>query len=184
MNAVLQPEPDVLARLPAVDAPWRFDFEAWPHAEAQRWRAAMAVSARGRLALLADRPLEPLLRLRIESRLQRAVLWWPCSVADVDAALQAGEAGYRALGALAESFAAAGADESTQQLSALHLAEQASPVVRLLDATLHDALQDGASDIHFECTLRGLRIRSRIDGVCWTCASSTACRRPSSWCRA
>ena len=56
MNARLQPAPDVLARLPASDAPWTLTFEPWPQAEAQRWRAVMARSARGRLALLADRP--------------------------------------------------------------------------------------------------------------------------------
>ena len=69
MNAAIDTTPDVLDRLPASDAPWTLTFEPWPHADAQRWRAVMASSARGRLALLADRPLEPLLRLRIESRL-------------------------------------------------------------------------------------------------------------------
>ncbi|MCE4556957.1 GspE/PulE family protein [Roseateles cellulosilyticus] len=166
MNALLRPDRDVLAQLPATDAPWALTFTPWPHAEAQRWRAVMATSAKGRLALLADRPLEPLLRLRIESRLQKPILWWPCEPTDVDALLEAGEADYRALGDLAASFETATHDtQAAQELSALHLAEQASPVVRLLDATLYDALQDGASDIHFECQLRGMKIRSRIDGV-------------------
>ena len=166
MNAALQPSPDVLERLPASDAPWTLTYEPWPHADAQRWRAVMAQSAQGRLALLADRPLEPLLRLRIESRLKKPVLWWPCEAAEMDALLDAGESQYRALGTLAESFGVNGAQaEAAQELSALHLSEQASPVVRLLDATLYDALQDGASDIHFETQLRGMKIRSRIDGV-------------------
>ena len=165
MNAILQQEPDVLARLPASDAPWTLNFDSWPHADAQRWRAVMARSAQGRLALLADRPLEPLLRLRIESKLKKPLLWWPCEPADIDALLEASEADYRALGELSESFGNSAEAEAAQELSALHLAEQASPVVRLLDATLYDALQDGASDIHFECQLRGMKIRSRIDGV-------------------
>ncbi|MDG0857286.1 GspE/PulE family protein [Roseateles puraquae] len=165
MNARLQPAPDVLARLPASDAPWALTFEPWPQAEAQRWRAVMAQSARGRLALLADRPLEPLLRLRVESQLHKPVLWWPCEPAELDGLLEAGEADYRALGSLAETFGDRPDAEAAQELSALHLAQQASPVVRLLDATLYDALQDGASDIHFECQPRGMRIRSRVDGV-------------------
>ena len=102
MNAVLQPSQDALAQLPASDAPWTLTFDPWPHADAQRWRAVMATSARGRLVLLADRPLEPLLRLRIESRLKKPLLWWPCEPADIDALLEAGEADYRALGALGE----------------------------------------------------------------------------------
>ncbi|MFX7156037.1 hypothetical protein ABTI15_20385, partial [Acinetobacter baumannii] len=81
---VLQPAPDVLSRLPASDAPWTLNFDSWPHADAQRWRAVMARSAQGRLALLADRPLEPLLRLRIESKLKKPLLWWPCEPADID----------------------------------------------------------------------------------------------------
>ena len=165
MNAVLQPTPDVLERLPAHDAPWALTFTPWPHADAQRWRAVMAMSASGRLALLADRALEPLLRLRIESKLKKPILWWPCDPADIDALLEAGEADYRALGAMDETFGDGKHTDSAQGLSALNLAEQASPVVRLLDATLYDALQDGASDIHFECQLRGMKIRSRIDGV-------------------
>ena len=37
--------------------------------------------------------------------------------------------------------------------------------MRLLDAVLFDALQDGASDIHLETQARGARLRLRIDGV-------------------
>lgn len=39
------------------------------------------------------------------------------------------------------------------------------PVVRLIDALLADAVQHGASDIHFEPESSFLRIRYRIDGV-------------------
>ena len=46
MNAVLDTAPDVLDRLPASDAPWTLTFDPWPHADAQRWRAVMATSAR------------------------------------------------------------------------------------------------------------------------------------------
>ena len=165
MNAPHAVDLPLLERLPASDAPWTPTYDAWPHADAQRWRAVMAQSASGRLALLADRPLEPLLRLRIESRLKRPVLWWPCESAELDILLDASEAQYRALGALGDAFAGPGETQVAQELSALHLAEQASPVVRLLDATLYDALQDGASDIHFESQVRGMKIRCRIDGV-------------------
>ena len=165
MNAPQAFTPPVLERLPASDAPWAPTYDHWPHAEAQRWRAVMVQSASGRLALLADRPLEPLLRLRIESRLKTAVLWWPCEAAELDVLLDAGESQFRALGALGDAFADGAQTQGAQELSALNLAEQASPVVRLLDATLYDALQDGASDIHFESQARGMKIRCRIDGV-------------------
>ena len=43
--------------------------------------------------------------------------------------------------------------------------EYSHPMVRLIDALLADAVQRGASDIHFEPEAGFLRIRYRIDGV-------------------
>ncbi len=168
MSAVLKSEltaQAALARLPLEEGPWRLSFELWSPAEAQRWRAVMAVSAVGRLALLADRALDSLLLQRIEARLKRALRWVPCSAPELEAALGAGELDFRALQDLGEAFADGSEGAQAQELSALHLSEQASPVLRLLDATLYDALQDGASDIHFETHLRGLKVRFRVDGV-------------------
>ena len=174
MSAVLQhilPDfaaaaPDDLSRwLPTDGAPWCLSFDPWTQAEAQRWRVVVAASVTGSMALLGDGPLEPMLRERIEHRLQRSVLWVPCDAAAIDTWLGAGAAGFRALAALDDSFANTAETGAAVELSALKLSEQASPVLRLLDSTLYDALQDGASDVHLESTLRGLRIRLRIDGV-------------------
>jgi general secretion pathway protein E len=52
-----------------------------------------------------------------------------------------------------------------EQISLRGIAEDESPVVRLVNSTLHDALLGGASDIHFEATPDGLVVRYRIDGV-------------------
>ena len=43
--------------------------------------------------------------------------------------------------------------------------EYSHPMVRLIDALVSDAVQQGASDIHFEPEAAFLRIRYRIDGV-------------------
>ncbi|NVI83024.1 GspE/PulE family protein [Janthinobacterium sp. BJB401] len=43
--------------------------------------------------------------------------------------------------------------------------EYSQPMVRLIDALLADAVQNGASDIHFEPEQSFLRIRYRIDGI-------------------
>ncbi len=40
-----------------------------------------------------------------------------------------------------------------------------SPVVRLLNLMISEAIQQGASDIHFEPSYQGLSVRYRIDGV-------------------
>ena len=43
--------------------------------------------------------------------------------------------------------------------------EYSQPMVRLIDALLADAVQNGASDLHFEPEQAFLRIRYRIDGI-------------------
>ena len=40
-----------------------------------------------------------------------------------------------------------------------------APAAQLVDATIADAVREGASDIHFEPTTQGLVVRYRIDGV-------------------
>jgi len=151
--------------LPAEQGPWQLDFERWPQAMAQRWRAVLAAGAEGRCVLLADREHDAMLLQSIEARLQLPVQWLRCDGDAITHWLGTGEADFRALSDVAEEIADGSARASAEELSALRLSEQASPVVRLLNATLYDALQDGASDVHIECTARGASIRFRIDGV-------------------
>jgi len=142
------------------------DFDGWPPSQAQRLRAVVALGTDGTCVLLADRPCDVLLLQAAEARLQRPLRWLECDAAALDQWLRSSEADFRALDSVAdvEGPGAAGA-AATTELSAARLDETASPVVRLLDATLYDALNDGASDIHIECTARGAQIRFRIDGV-------------------
>jgi general secretion pathway protein E len=52
-----------------------------------------------------------------------------------------------------------------EHLSLKSINEDASPVIRLVNSTLYDALKSGASDIHMETVPSGLVIKYRIDGV-------------------
>jgi len=52
-----------------------------------------------------------------------------------------------------------------EHLSLQSIATDASPVIRLVNSTLYDALKSGASDIHLESIDTGLVIKYRIDGV-------------------
>jgi general secretion pathway protein E len=150
--------------LAAEGAPWQLDFARWPQAQALRWRAVLAASAVDRLVLLADRECDALLLQSVEARLQRAVRWVVCDAAAVDHWLGAGEADFRALAQVDDS-PADNAVAAVDDLSALRLSAEASPVVRLLDA---DALrraagrrQRRAHRVH----RAGPSIRFRIDGV-------------------
>lgn len=55
--------------------------------------------------------------------------------------------------------------QGIEDLSLQKISEDASPIVRLVNSTLYDALKAGASDIHLECTPAGGAIKYRIDGI-------------------
>jgi type IV pilus assembly protein PilB len=56
-------------------------------------------------------------------------------------------------------------DKGEEVLSIEKLAADTSPIIRLIDSTLFDALNKRASDIHIETNLDGVLIKYRVDGV-------------------
>jgi len=56
-------------------------------------------------------------------------------------------------------------EETALVISLLSLSEEQSPVIKLVNSTLYDALQSRASDIHLESVPVGLVVKYRIDGV-------------------
>ena len=55
--------------------------------------------------------------------------------------------------------------EEEMSVGALTAAVEEAPVVKLINGILTDAVNRGASDIHFECYEKDIRVRYRIDGV-------------------
>jgi type IV pilus assembly protein PilB len=55
-------------------------------------------------------------------------------------------------------------NENTADTAGAALVDEA-PVVKLINAIMTDAVKKGASDIHFECFEKDLRVRYRIDGA-------------------
>ncbi|HEX6039794.1 type IV-A pilus assembly ATPase PilB [Longimicrobium sp.] len=55
--------------------------------------------------------------------------------------------------------------EEEISVTALQAAVDEAPVVKLINGILTDAVTRGASDIHFECYEKDIRVRYRIDGV-------------------
>ncbi len=56
-------------------------------------------------------------------------------------------------------------DKGDEVLSIEKLTADTSPIIRLIDSTLYDALNKRASDIHMETTNEGVVIKYRVDGV-------------------
>lgn len=69
----------------------------------------------------------------------------------------------------------AGLRSDVERLSLQSINEGTSPVVRLVNSTLYDALKAGASDIHLECSPTGMTVRYRIDGVLDTITAVDGC---------
>ena len=101
-----------------------------------------------------------------ENRAGNLVIWHLASDDDLSAWLHKQAEASRLLAAPESPEADSSTRQQTDQaLSLTRISQQTSPVVRLVNATLHDALRLGASDIHLESTGTGLDIRYRIDGV-------------------
>ena len=85
--------------------------------------------------------------------------------ADLSALMARHEEGLHAMEGVGGGGMLATQDSGAEALSFASIAEDASPVVRLVRSTLYDALKAGASDIHLETDPRGLTVKYRIDGV-------------------
>ena len=163
------PLPDVAALDPE-----RACWDRWPVDEAMRLGVvvvrepgAAPGDADTALWALTPAPQDDLLRASVQRRLGGAALRWRAITPDALAAwLAAGEQAYAARAGLdgvappGEPLLPSGAELSIRTLSA-----QTSPVIKLLDATLFDALKAQASDLHLESTAHGMVIRYRLDGV-------------------
>ena len=67
--------------------------------------------------------------------------------------------------ALGQVLSEASRQSGVEEISLSRIDETASPVIRLINSTLFDAMGAGASDIHLEAAASGLVVKYRIDGV-------------------
>jgi general secretion pathway protein E len=88
------------------------------------------------------------------------------TAADLQAFLVTAEKSVRAMDAVKmQGDRPAAAGGGSLAISISHIDATESPVVRLVDSTLYDALRAGASDIHMETQPSGMVIKYRLDGV-------------------
>jgi general secretion pathway protein E len=170
-------EDEVLARC-AADLGWPLidsdslqsahaDFDALPFPEAARRQAVALATDRG-LAVAIDDPFDTDRIDWLERGVGKPFEFALAAAGDIAALLRRHEDGLRAIDTVVgastgadDGAAAAGAEE----LSIARIADDASPVVRLVSSMLYDALKAEASDVHLESDPRGAAIRYRLDGV-------------------
>ncbi|WP_427308974.1 GspE/PulE family protein [Cupriavidus sp. H39] len=117
------------------------------------------------LAVMTD-PQDIDLQTWLEAQAGQPVAYRLALQADIEAYLAQQEESVRAVdGLLATNDSGPRPTRVTEVLSFASLNASASPVVRIVNSTLYDALRAGASDIHLESTPTGLAVKYRIDGV-------------------
>ena len=125
-----------------------------------------------RHVVLAD-PFDSATRMWLESRIRAAghpaTSWHVAGANDVTAFYARLERETRALDGASAAAGGVGLDADAAsdvlKLSLAGISNDESPVVRFVNSTLYDALKAQASDIHLECTSKGLAVKYRLDGV-------------------
>ncbi len=146
------------------------DFEAISFLEAsQRLCLALTGPEQRGLVVLSD-PLDSRTRAwaaeRMRRRRRNVVIWALASTEDMRAYLTQAERSMRAMDSVGVSGSAAtAAGSGAVSVSLADISASSSPIVRLVDSTIHDALKALASDIHLETQHKGLVIKYRVDGV-------------------
>lgn len=118
------------------------------------------------LTVVVSDPTDARLRRWIEVRTQgRSTSPALATRADLMAFLATAEKGVRAMDAVRLQQGRVSIADAGLTISIANIDATESPVVRLVDSTLYDALRTGASDIHLETQPNGMVIKYRLDGV-------------------
>ncbi len=141
------------------------DFSQLNFNEAARRHCLAARDADGQLWLLLVDPWDSASRAYAAHVLGVPFKTALAHPADLSALMARHEEGLHAMEGMGGGSTLAAQDSDAETLSFASIAEDASPVVRLVRSTLYDALKAGASDIHLETDPRGLTVKYRIDGV-------------------
>jgi general secretion pathway protein E len=158
-----------LGKLPAFDMAalntLTVDFGKLSFNEAARRHCLVARDADAQLWLLLADPWDSASRAYAAHVLGMPYKTGLAHPADLAALLARHEEGLHAMEGVGGSSTQTIQDSGAEALSFASIAEDSSPVVRLVRSTLYDALKAGASDIHLETDARGLTVKYRIDGV-------------------
>jgi general secretion pathway protein E len=142
-------------------------FEEITYPEAERREVVVGRDTQGRLWCVLEDPFDTARIDWAESRIGTAFGFAVAVVEEIRAFLKRHEASMRAIETALPEVGAEGPDrnERAQDLSIRRIAEDSSPVVRIVNSLLYDALKAEASDIHLESDAGGMAIKYRIDGV-------------------
>ena len=111
-------------------------------------------------------PFDPALRGWLELKVPLTLSWHLAAPGEITAYVAKFEQDLRAMDVAAVAGEGAQlADTDVENLSLASITADSSPVVKLVNSTIYDALKAGASDVHLETRPGGLAVRYRVDGV-------------------
>jgi general secretion pathway protein E len=140
-------------------------FDLVPYGEATRRCCIALRGPDGQVTVALGDPYDLDVQDWIEERMAGPFAYAVAHRVEIASCLAEQEERFRALDGVAEDLRGGTTRESAEELSFENIAETDSTIVRLVNSTLYDALQTGASDIHLECTAAGLAVKYRVDGV-------------------
>jgi len=140
-------------------------FDALPYTEAVQRECLFMRDATGQGVLVVANPFDADLQAWAGERVRCPMALRVAARGDIEAWLARHEDSLRAMDGLSSEQAATDDDAAAEDISLRSIGEDTSPVVRLVNSTLYDALKAGASDIHLETAPGGIAIKYRIDGV-------------------
>jgi type IV pilus assembly protein PilB len=147
-------EPELIASLPA-DLPSRYNFIPL---QATDDGLVIAISDPTNVVQLDD----------LEMQLDKQLICRVAARNKVAALLEKSRGSKQVLQEVSEDFKlqlVKETDKGEEVLSIEKLTDDSSPIIRLIDSTLFDALNKRASDIHIESSPDGVQIKYRVDGV-------------------
>jgi general secretion pathway protein E len=140
-------------------------FDLIPYSEAQQRECLAFRNSAGALLLVFADPFQPEMQPWAEHRVGGPATWHLTHSCDIAAYLKRHEETLRAMDSVAVGAEKTDGTSTATDLNLRSISEDTSPVVRLVNSTLYDAMKSQASDIHLESDAGGLTIRYRIDGV-------------------
>jgi general secretion pathway protein E len=143
-------------------------FDLLPYGEALQRECLLmheGASATDPLVLVITDPFNSALLDWAEERLHQPKSIRVAHRGDIEAYLARHADTLRAMDSMAPMQTSTTSDSGAEDISLRSISEDVSPVVRLVNSTLYDALKTGASDIHLETGTGGVSIKYRIDGV-------------------
>ncbi len=147
-------------------------FEVLSFTEAMRRNSVAVRNEQGTLMVAITDPFDTTLIAWLQEHIAQPFSWCLVTLDDLTAYLALHEESMHEIDRVLRRGDSTQINEfADEELSLKSISENSSPVVKLVNSTLYDALKNGASDIHLETYDNGMAIKYRIDGVLCTVGS-------------